>query len=148
MQITRGGKSERQGERMTPADALVPFPVSVICYLHLYAFFSFNKRRPGFSVTFMDSLFKKKMMPSPQMYATKKKYLYISEPAFPLHWAKPASTVASKQPLSGTREVREGSAAQWEGAEGWIFYLLAGAELWATQVTLRSQRDQHHWQQG
>lgn len=45
---------------MTPADALVPLPVSVICYLHLYAFFRFNKRRPGFSVTFMDGLFKKK----------------------------------------------------------------------------------------
>lgn len=46
---------------MTPADALVPLPVSVICYLHLYAFFRFNKRRPGFSVTFMDGLFKKKI---------------------------------------------------------------------------------------
>lgn len=61
---------------MTPADALVPLPVSVICYLHLYAFFRFNKRRPGFSVTFMDRLFKKKMVPSPQIYAKIHIYIY------------------------------------------------------------------------
>lgn len=47
----------REGGRVTPADALVPLPVSVICYLHLYTFFRFNKRRSGFSVTFMDGLF-------------------------------------------------------------------------------------------
>lgn len=48
----------REGGRVTPADALVPLPVSVICYLHLYTFFRFNKRRSGFSVTFMDGLFR------------------------------------------------------------------------------------------
>lgn len=50
----------REGGRVTPADALVPLPVSVICYLHLYTFFRFNKRRSGFSVTFMDGLFGEK----------------------------------------------------------------------------------------
>lgn len=48
-----------EGGRVTPADALVPLPVSVICYLLLHAFFRFNKRRLGFSVTFMDGLVKK-----------------------------------------------------------------------------------------
>lgn len=51
----------RKEERGGTCDASEPrgllSPISVICYLHLYTFFSFNKRRPGFSVTFMDSLF-------------------------------------------------------------------------------------------
>lgn len=55
----RRREKKRVRERR-PRRCGVPLPVSVICYLHLYTFFSFNKRRPGFSVTFMDSLFQKK----------------------------------------------------------------------------------------
>lgn len=60
MQITWGGEKKREKERDASSRCGVLIPVSVICYLHLYTFFSFNKRRPGFSVTFMDSLFQKK----------------------------------------------------------------------------------------
>lgn len=51
----RRREERREGEPR----GCVPAPVPVICYLHLYTFFSFNKRRPGFPVTFMDSLFQK-----------------------------------------------------------------------------------------
>lgn len=60
MQITWGGEKKREKERGAGSRCGVLIPVSVIRYLHLYTFFSFNKRRPGFSVTFMDSLFQKK----------------------------------------------------------------------------------------
>ena len=60
----RRREKKREKERDASSLSGVLIPVSVICYLHLYTFFSFNKRRPGFSVTFMDSLFQKKMMPS------------------------------------------------------------------------------------
>lgn len=53
-------RGKKRGRERRPRRCGVPMPVSVICYLHLYTFFSFNKRRPGFSVTFMDSLFQKK----------------------------------------------------------------------------------------
>lgn len=59
MQITWGGEKKREKERGAGSRCGVLIPVSVIRYLHLYTFFSFNKRRPGFSVTFMDSLFQK-----------------------------------------------------------------------------------------
>lgn len=79
---------------MTPAEALVPLPVSVICYLHLYAFFRFNKRRPGFSVTFMDGLFKKKKKryrhhKCMQKYISIYIYMHVCKPR--LLWAEPAS---------------------------------------------------------
>lgn len=62
MQITWGGDDKREKGRDASCHCHVLIPVSVICYLHVYTFFSFNKRRPRFSVTFMNSLFQKNVV--------------------------------------------------------------------------------------